>query len=112
MGLVTAARSGAISRKDAGNVLLKRDVWFFGGACGIGIEGLEKIVDLLLHLFDMHLFDLPVSDLDLPAGWRDGLAWLDLVVHFRLHSLSSPEQLWLHFQAATHIWCHKPMGGG
>lgn len=90
---MTAARSGAIGRKDAGDVLLKRDVWFFGSACGVGLEGLEKIVDLFLGLFDLNLFDMNLS-----AGWRDGLAWLDLVVHFPLHSLSSPEQLYSIFK--------------
>jgi hypothetical protein len=64
--------------EEAGKVLLEADARFFGDAGGVGIEGLKKIVDFLL--------DLDVMDLDLHIGRWDDLPWLDLVVHFRLHS--------------------------
>jgi hypothetical protein len=82
-------------RGDAAQVLLEGDAGLFGGAGRVGIEGVEKVLDLLM--------DLRIR--------RDDLAWLDLVVHFRLHSQSSPEQFGLSVQAATHIG-QKHVGGG
>jgi hypothetical protein len=61
-------------RKETGKVLLEADARFFRDASGIGIQGPEKILDIHLHL--------------LVARW-DGFTWLDVVVHFRLHSCSS-----------------------
>jgi hypothetical protein len=54
-------------REVAAKVLLEADAGFFRNPSWVGIEGLEKILDLLLDLF-------------IPR-------WL--VVHFRLHPYSS-----------------------
>jgi hypothetical protein len=35
---------------------------------------------------------------------RHNIPWLDLTVHFRLHSQSSPQQPSLSFQAVTFHW--------
>lgn len=74
------------SREDAAQVLLKADAGLFCDAGGVGIDGLEKILDLLLNLpWDMA--EHTVREDDLP--WLDlvllDLVLLDLVLHFRLH---------------------------
>jgi hypothetical protein len=51
-------------------MLVEGDTRFFGGPSGVGIQSQEKILDLALHL----------------CLTTDGIAWLDLAVHFRLHS--------------------------
>jgi len=60
----------AIRGEQAAEMLTKADAWVPGDAGGIGIQGLKKILDLLL---DLHT-----------ARCRD--CWLDLSVHFRLPS--------------------------
>jgi hypothetical protein len=50
-------------------MLVKADAGFLGHTGGVGIQGPEKIADLLLDLRT--------------AQWRD--RWLDLTVHFRLY---------------------------
>jgi hypothetical protein len=60
--------------KNAAKMLLEGDVGFFGGAGWVGIDSLEKLLDLLLHL----------------RVTQNGRAWLDLTVHFRLHSQVIP----------------------
>lgn len=69
-------------RGDAAQMFLESDAGLFCGAGRVGIESVEKVLDLLLHL----------------RLRRDVLAWLDLIVHFRLHSQSSPEQRGLIFK--------------
>jgi len=63
-----------VTQGDAAKMLLEGDVGFFGGAGWIGIDSLEKIPDFLLHL----------------RMTQTGGAWLDLTVHFRLHSQVIP----------------------
>ena len=81
-----------VSREDAAKVLLEADARFFRDTGSIGIDSLKKIPDFLLSL--------PVDDTDARMArwgyfpWLDlllGLALLDLVLHFRLHPLPSPE---------------------
>jgi hypothetical protein len=46
------------SREDAREVLVETDAGFFGDARGVGIDGLEKALDFLLHLFTSQMDDL------------------------------------------------------
>lgn len=69
----------ASGREEAAKMLLEADAGFLGDAGGIGIEGPQKILDLL-------------TDLDLLTAVYDDLPWLDLVLHFRLHSLTQPQR--------------------
>lgn len=61
-------------------MLLKGDAGFFRDACRVGIDGPKKILNLLLN-FPLYR--------KLRAVWRRDLAWLDLLVHFRLHPYHS-----------------------
>ena len=55
-------------------MLLEGDVGFFGGAGWIGIDGLEKIFDFLLHL----------------RITPSGRTWPELTAHFLFHSQVIP----------------------
>ena len=61
--------------KDAAKMLLERNAGFLRDACRVGIDSLEKILDLLQN-FPMDL------DPDLRTRGCSCLAWLDLLVHF------------------------------
>jgi hypothetical protein len=77
---------------------VEADAGFFGDASGIGIESLEKVLDLLL---------------DLPTGQRADLSWLNLLVHPRLHPYSSQKKLSLSFQGSCDpSFCYKHMPDG
>jgi len=75
----------ASAPEKAAKVLMEGDAGVFGDAGGIGIEGLEKVLDLLLHLLPDHV--------DWPTAWRDHLPWLDRVVHFLPHPTHPQENL-------------------
>jgi hypothetical protein len=70
----------ASGREEAAQVLLEADAGLFGYSRGVGIEGLEKILDLLL-------------DLDFPNARGNDHTWLDVALHFRLHSCPSRRNL-------------------
>ncbi len=67
-------------REEPAKVLPEADTGFFRDAGGVGIYGLEKILDLL-------------KDLDLPTALRGDRTWLDVTLHFRLHSCSPRRNL-------------------
>ena len=69
----------ASRREQAAKMLVEGDARFLGGAGGVGIEGPEKILDFL-------------TDLDLLTAVYDDLPWLNLILHFRLHSLTHPQR--------------------
>jgi hypothetical protein len=72
------------SREDAGQVLLEAHPGFFRDPGSVGIDSLQKILDFLLNI--------ALNDLDVrTARWSD-LPRLDLMLHFRLHFLTIPEQ--------------------
>ena len=77
-------------------MLAEGDTRFFGGPSGVGIQSQEKILDLALHL----------------CLTPNGIAWLDLTDHFRLHSQLSPSNPGLSFQAATHHLLLQHWGRG
>jgi hypothetical protein len=70
------ATIGARSREEAAQMLLEVDAGVFGDASGIGIDGQQKLLDLLP---------------DPLIAWWDALPWLDLVLHLQLHYLLIPE---------------------
>jgi hypothetical protein len=75
MGAVVAAIVVTIiasGREDAAKVLVKGDAGVPSGAGRIGIDGLEKVLDLLPNVY-------------LLAAPCDALPWLDRVVHFTPH---------------------------
>jgi len=92
-----ASWASAAGCEDTAKVLVEADAWFLGGAGGVGIDGPEKIPDLLLNLI--------LLNLDLLTARRDSLAWIDLGVHFRLHSCLSPEKLSSSFQGSRDPYC-------
>ncbi len=47
------------------------DAWFLGNTVGIRIDGAKKLLDFLR---------------DLLVARQDALTWLDVMLHFRLHS--------------------------
>ena len=65
-----SAYSTIAASEETAEVLLEADPGFLRDPCRVGIQGAEKILDLLLSL--------------LIARWR-GLPWLDCVLHFLLH---------------------------
>lgn len=71
--------------KKAAKVLVEADARFLRDAGRIGIERVEKTLYLRLDL--------------LVARWDDD-TWLDVAVHFRLHSCFIPEKLSLSFQGS------------
>ena len=60
--------------EQAAKMLVKADAGFLGDAGGIGIQGLEKILNLLP--------DLRPDEGNRPTTWCNDLPWLDRVVHF------------------------------
>jgi hypothetical protein len=95
----TVAAVVARGRKEAAKVLLKSDTGVLGDAGGIGIEGLEKIPDLLL---DQYLL----------TALRNDLPWLDVVVHFPIHPHHPQRNLaWASKEAAAHTF-HKHVRDG
>jgi hypothetical protein len=58
----------------AAKMLVKTDAGFLGDAGGIGIQGVEKILNLLP--------DLRPDEGNRPTAWWNDLPWLDRVVHF------------------------------
>jgi hypothetical protein len=64
------------SSDDAPEMLLKADARFLGDTRGIGIDSLEKTLDLILHGSSTRGGDFPR---------------LDLVLHFSSHSRTSTE---------------------
>jgi hypothetical protein len=82
--VVAPVRFIIASGEDAGQMLPKADAGFFRDAGSVGINSPQKVPDFLLNL--------TLDDLNLPAGWRGNLPWLDLALHFRLHSLPIPKQ--------------------
>ena len=89
--------ASAAGCEDTAKVLVEADAWFLGGPGGVGIDGPEKMPDLLFNLIRVNL--------DLLRARRDGLAWLDLGVHFRLHSCLSPEKLSSSFLGSRDPYC-------
>jgi len=79
-------------REDTAKVFVEADAGFLGGSVGVGSDGPEKIPDLLLNLI--------LVNLALLRARGNGLAWLELVVHSRLHSCLSPENLSSSFQGS------------
>ena len=71
--------------ENAAQMLLEADARFFSCMGGIGIQGEEKILDFLPYL--------GITPHDIP--------WLDMSVHFRLHSQLSPQRPGFTFQAVT-----------
>ena len=63
--------------EDLREMLLESEAWLFRNAGGIGVDSLEKALDFRLDL--------------LMARWGD-LRWLDVSVHFSLHSLLIPRE--------------------
>jgi hypothetical protein len=91
------------SREDAGQVLLEAHAGFFRNAGRVGIYSLQKIPDFLLNL--------TLDDPDLRTAWWGNLPWLDLVLHFRLHSLPIPRQTYFDlFTKATRSSLKTPGG--
>jgi hypothetical protein len=78
--------------EQAAKMLVEADAGFLGDASGIGIQGLEKIPDLLLDLLPDYA--------DRPTAWCNDLPWLDLVMHFPIHPYLSPEKLNLSFRGS------------
>lgn len=79
--------------ENAAQMVLEADATVFGGAVGVGIQSLQKSIDLLLHIFFMsHRLrcGLDRQNGNLLKARRDRLTWLDLIMHFPLHSLHSP----------------------
>jgi len=79
-------------REDTAKVFVEADAGFLGGSVGVGSDGPEKIPDLLLNLI--------LVNLALLRARGNSLAWLELVVRFRLHSCLSPENLSASFQGS------------
>lgn len=69
---ILAGRGG-----QAAKMLVEADAGFLGDAGGIGIQGVEKILNLLP--------DLRTNDGNRPTAWCNDLSWLDRVVHFPLY---------------------------
>jgi hypothetical protein len=64
-------------REQAAKMLVKADPGFLGNAGGIGIQGLEKILNLLP--------DLRSDERGGPTAWCNDFPWLDRVVHLPLY---------------------------
>jgi hypothetical protein len=64
--------------EQAAKMLVKADPGFLRDAGGIGIQGLEKIPNLLP--------DLRSDERDGPTAWCNDLPWLDRVVHVPLYT--------------------------
>jgi hypothetical protein len=58
-------------------MLVEADAGFLGNAGGIGIQGAEKILNLLPNLRP--------NEGNRPTAWNNDLPWLDRVMHFPLY---------------------------
>jgi len=74
----TALTVVASGREKAAKMLLKVHAWFLYSAGRIGIQGQQKILDLLTHL---------------DVAWKHSLTRLDVMLHFTTHSYSPRRNL-------------------
>jgi hypothetical protein len=61
----------------AAKMLVEADAGLLGNACGVGIQGVKKTLNLLP--------DLLADEGDRRTAWCNALPWLDRVLHFPLY---------------------------
>jgi hypothetical protein len=88
--MVAAMIATTTIRKDAAKMFVKAEAGFFGYPGRVGVEGPKKIPDILLGLVTLHRHTTQSDLARLDRSWRN-LLRLNLLLHFRLHPCSSPE---------------------